>query len=818
MQTENLGLPYIAEAQALKHVTHNEALRALDALVQLSVLSQSLSVPPASPAAGDRYIIADNASGAWGGQEAKLTAFQDGGWVFFSAATGWQAFVDDTNEVIVFRNGAWHSLNAASINPAGAIGVNTTADGTNKLAVKSEAVLFSHDDVTPGTGSIRHVINKSGESDTASLVFQSGFSGRAEFGVAGVDDFSIKVSPDGSTWYDALVINRSTGEISFPNTSITGGGGGAANTIYVNVLTGSDTNTGTSPAAPFETLSIAQSVLASGVKLSLARGATWREKLTLPLDDVSVNVFGIGTIPVINAADEATGWTATTGHTDVWEVSWARDNPSPTLTEPLSLRVDGSRVRFATDLNDLETNGGWWTPSRYAQTATVYLKSTSDPSGEGVTISRRDHGINAHEATTLIANKVQTVEGPLEIVQAHGHYSCVSGARGTQRQILARDGAIHHITTEADLLEDVICVDPPQDFSIGANPIVLYRPDASGWDATVRRAFIFGNGVDAADGPVTAFYSHGSGGTAADSITIEQFYAERCDAGVTWDVDTDDGVTSLNGLFTEECAVSANIAAKETITRYAVIRNPVPRTINNLGCLTDVGPVDTRTKTRLIEHSIIYVDNNEQQKLLRVEHRSGSLTLRNCLIVVRNPSGGERMLSVAQSTGLELTVEWCVFMHGWGNSVDWLFDGHVSSLTMDNNVYLQPRVEHNLGIGGGSQTLVRDLAAWQALGYDQNSVIFRSDLTYGTAGAYDTRLNEFFLNGLAGVQAGDFRIDPSTGNLPGGQSIAGTVGPQMHWDWNARAAVTGAPTRWPVVPKTLNDQRSYIANPTAWAF
>ena len=53
--TTHLLLPYILAAQAQKHVTHNEALRLLDAIVQLSVLDRDLTVPHASPADGDRY-------------------------------------------------------------------------------------------------------------------------------------------------------------------------------------------------------------------------------------------------------------------------------------------------------------------------------------------------------------------------------------------------------------------------------------------------------------------------------------------------------------------------------------------------------------------------------------------------------------------------------------------------------------------------------------------------------------------------------------------------------------------------------------------
>lgn len=45
-QTANLKLPYILPSQAQKHVTHNEALRLLDGIVQLAVLGRDLTVPP----------------------------------------------------------------------------------------------------------------------------------------------------------------------------------------------------------------------------------------------------------------------------------------------------------------------------------------------------------------------------------------------------------------------------------------------------------------------------------------------------------------------------------------------------------------------------------------------------------------------------------------------------------------------------------------------------------------------------------------------------------------------------------------------------
>ena len=49
-QSTILSLPHILPSQAQKHVTHNEALRLLDVMVQLAVTQRTLAAPPASPA------------------------------------------------------------------------------------------------------------------------------------------------------------------------------------------------------------------------------------------------------------------------------------------------------------------------------------------------------------------------------------------------------------------------------------------------------------------------------------------------------------------------------------------------------------------------------------------------------------------------------------------------------------------------------------------------------------------------------------------------------------------------------------------------
>ncbi|RYF11449.1 MAG: DUF2793 domain-containing protein [Oxalobacteraceae bacterium] len=62
-QTARLGLPYLAAGQMQKHLTMNEALTRLDALVQMRVASRTTASQPSAPADGDLYILPDDRTG-----------------------------------------------------------------------------------------------------------------------------------------------------------------------------------------------------------------------------------------------------------------------------------------------------------------------------------------------------------------------------------------------------------------------------------------------------------------------------------------------------------------------------------------------------------------------------------------------------------------------------------------------------------------------------------------------------------------------------------------------------------------------------------
>lgn len=208
----NLGITYLEAAQAQKHVTVNGALSRLDGLVQLAVLSRVLTVPPVSPADGDRYLVPAAATAAWVGQTGKLALRLEGIWVFAIPREGWTLWVNDEDVLLSFNGATWVAGGVPStLQNMQMVGINATADATNKFVVSSSATLFSH----VGNGH-QIKLNKNAAADTASLLWQTGFSGRAEIGTSGDDALHVKVSANGSSFTEMLVADAASGRLNLP--------------------------------------------------------------------------------------------------------------------------------------------------------------------------------------------------------------------------------------------------------------------------------------------------------------------------------------------------------------------------------------------------------------------------------------------------------------------------------------------------------------------------------------------------------------------------------------------------------------------------
>ncbi|AKU43263.1 hypothetical protein RCRHEA_19 [Rhodobacter phage RcRhea] len=212
--TPNLGLPIIAASQAQKHVTHNESLVRLDAMVQLAVLSAAITAPPASPSNGARYIVPTGATGAWAGNAGMVAVWSAGAWTFYTPGPGWSAWNIATGELLIYDGTEWTAFSgggdsgSASFDELGVGGASP--DATNKFAFYGTNMLFN------SGASIDATFNKNAPGNDASFTFKTAFASRALLGLLGSDDFTLKMSPDGGTFLESLVARGSDGVVRLP--------------------------------------------------------------------------------------------------------------------------------------------------------------------------------------------------------------------------------------------------------------------------------------------------------------------------------------------------------------------------------------------------------------------------------------------------------------------------------------------------------------------------------------------------------------------------------------------------------------------------
>lgn len=242
-KTVLLSLPYIMPSQAQKHVTHNEAIRKIDILMHLAVHSRSQSAPSETVDEGARFLIPAEAQGIFAGEENKIAAFVDSAWYFFEPQEGWHCFILDEELSVIFMNGAWREERVIpDLNPVDMVGINTSADAYNRFAVAAASVLLTHEG-----GGHQLKINKQATSDTASLLFQTNWSGHAEMGLNGSNDFSIKASADGSGWSEFLRLNTADKSVAlgdFVSRSATRLSGPCAFAVYDKISTPSAAQAG----------------------------------------------------------------------------------------------------------------------------------------------------------------------------------------------------------------------------------------------------------------------------------------------------------------------------------------------------------------------------------------------------------------------------------------------------------------------------------------------------------------------------------------------------------------------------------------------
>ncbi len=108
--------------------------------MQTVLTSVGGQTPPLLPVAGEVHALGPALTGEWSGQGGTLAQWQFGQWQFITPQEGWRAWDLTDGVARVYSGGAWTE---ALQNLAG-LGIGTTSDAQNLLAVAAPASLLSH--------------------------------------------------------------------------------------------------------------------------------------------------------------------------------------------------------------------------------------------------------------------------------------------------------------------------------------------------------------------------------------------------------------------------------------------------------------------------------------------------------------------------------------------------------------------------------------------------------------------------------------------------------------------------------------------------
>jgi hypothetical protein len=154
--TPHLGATLLEQSQSQKEITINEALSRLDALLNSGAIDKDLATPPGSPSAGDVYIVAAGATGAWSGKTGQIAYF-DQVWRFIVPRTGLVLWVCDESKQYVCTGAGWavivSGMGLSTYDPANIaqqmVGTSATQTLTNKTLATPTLTLKQSSAPTP---------------------------------------------------------------------------------------------------------------------------------------------------------------------------------------------------------------------------------------------------------------------------------------------------------------------------------------------------------------------------------------------------------------------------------------------------------------------------------------------------------------------------------------------------------------------------------------------------------------------------------------------------------------------------------------------
>jgi hypothetical protein len=315
---------------------------------------------------------------------------------------------------------------------------------------------------------------------------------------------------------------------------------------------GSDSNEGKTPTAPFATLAQALSVVTAGDEILLKRGDRWREAIVdTTLDDITIGAYGAGDLPTIDASDDAKVWT----WTQVGAFSYYTTTLSAGLLAVLQnaayagkihigVYVDGVQL-LQSSSSTINTPGTYWVANSGAPNYTptgeirVHMPLSNSPSAGTTTvdITVRPFGIALRDGCTI--------KGVRTMRQAHDDGSIVLQRDSLLEDCECNDGSKHNCYVASGFIRNVLCYNadkrgPGESGMNGATMFVSYYNDPQTFSVTYERCRAimpgYKSGWSSVSGAITGFYNHGqSTSYPYGRVTYKDCEVQSCDVAYSGD-------------------------------------------------------------------------------------------------------------------------------------------------------------------------------------------------------------------------------------------------------------------------------------------
>lgn len=221
-------------------------------------------------------------------------------------------------------------------------------------------------------------------------------------------------------------------------------GGATAFDWYVDSVNGNDAYDGQSPDRAKATFA-AVSPIRAGQRIGLARGSSWREQLTISVNNVRVQAYGSGSAPLLDCSDVVpnASFAKTGGLTNVYEIEV---DPATAATKTwVNAWEDGTFLTRADDVADCDATPGSYFPS--ADTGTdpitlyIHASDSSDVTANGklYEYSARQYGLTCYGASGCVIDGLRTRRN------LHENGSLEIGVRGTVLNCTAEEGSKHNV-------------------------------------------------------------------------------------------------------------------------------------------------------------------------------------------------------------------------------------------------------------------------------------------------------------------------------------------------------------------------------------